>query len=101
VFQLIEFIHVHGNNKSHNVKLYALSTCAFCKRALAFLKENSIDFQYVFVDQLEKKIVGDLRDELKDKSGCRHVAYPFLILDNDKFLVGFNEKEYKTFFNIE
>jgi arsenate reductase-like glutaredoxin family protein len=101
VFQLIEFNHVPGNNKNHKVKLYALSTCSFCKRALAFLRENSIDFSYVFVDQLEKKVVGDLRDELKKKSGRRHIAYPFLIEDDEKFLVGFIEEKYKAFFNIE
>ena len=97
----IEFIHVSGNNKSHQVTLYALSTCGFCKRAIAFLKENSIDFKYVFVDQLEKKAVGDLRDELKEKSGRRHVAYPFLISDDEKFLGGFNEEKYKEFFDIK
>jgi len=98
---VIEFIHVPGNNKIHNVILYALSTCVFCKQALNFLKENSIDFRYVFVDQLEKKVVGDLREELKKKSGRRHIAYPFLIEDDEKILVGFIEKKYKAFFNIE
>ncbi len=101
MFQLIDFIHVHGNKKSHNVKLYALSTCGFCKRALAFLRENSIDFLYTFVDKLEKKVVGDLREELMKKSDSQHVAYPFLISDDEKFLVGFDEEEYKAFFNIE
>lgn len=101
MFQLIDFIHVQGNNKSHNVKLYALSTCAFCKRALAFLRENSIDFRYVFVDQLEKKVVGELREELMKKSGNQHLAYPFLIEDDEKILVGFKEEKYKVFFNIE
>jgi arsenate reductase-like glutaredoxin family protein len=98
---VINFIHVPGNNKSHKLKLYALSTCSFCKRALAFLRENSIDFRYVFVDQLEKKVVGDLREELKEKSGRRHLAYPFLIEDDEKILVGFTEEKYKAFFNIE
>ncbi len=90
-----------GNNKSHKVKLYALSTCGFCKRALAFLKEKSIDFRYVYVDYLEKKVVGDLRDELKEKSGQQYIAYPFLIEDDEKFLIGFNEEKYKEFFNIK
>ncbi|MCK5587553.1 MAG: glutaredoxin family protein [Candidatus Lokiarchaeota archaeon] len=97
----IEFIHVLGNNKSRKVTLYALSTCGFCKRALAFLRENSIDFRYVFVDYLEKKVVGDLREELKEKSGRRHIVYPFLIVDDAPILVGFNEVNYKAFFNIE
>ena len=83
------------------MKLYALSTCGFCKRALAFLRENSIDFLYTFVDKLEKKVVGDLREELMKKSDSQHVAYPFLISDDEKFLVGFDEEEYKAFFNIE
>lgn len=97
----IEFIHVFGTNTRHQVTLYALSTCGFCKRALVFLKENLIDFKYVFVDKLEKKVVGDLREELMKKSDSQHVAYPFLISDDKKFLVGFDVEEYKAFFNIE
>ena len=98
---MIEFVHVSGNNKSHKLKLYALSTCGFCKRAIAFLKDNSIDFRYVYVDNLEKNVVGDLREELKKKSGRQHLAYPFLIEDDEKFLIGFNEEKYKAFLNIE
>lgn len=97
----IEFKFAPGENKSRKVTLYALSTCGFCKRAIAFLRANSIEFKYIFVDQLEKKVVGDLREELKKKSGSRHVAYPFLIIDDDKFLVGFNEEKYKELFDIK
>jgi len=55
----------------------------------------------VYVDYLEKKSVGDLRDELKEKSGRQHIAYPFLIEDDEKFLIGFNEEKYKAFFSIK
>ena len=100
MFQLIKFINVPGKNTRHQVTLYALSTCGFCKRAIVFLKANSIDFKVVFVDKLEKKAVGDLREELKKKSDSQHVAYPFLISEDEKFLVGFDEEKYKAFFNI-
>lgn len=96
----IEFVHESGINKSHKVIIYVLSTCGFCHRALRFLRDNSIEFEYVYVDKLERKIVGDLREELKEKFGQR-VSYPFLVVDDENFLVGFNEEKYKAFFNIK
>ncbi|MHA2434147.1 MAG: glutaredoxin family protein, partial [Candidatus Thorarchaeota archaeon] len=34
--------HVEGSNKSHAVKLYALSTCPFCKKVKALLKKHDV-----------------------------------------------------------
>ncbi|MFX1520541.1 MAG: glutaredoxin family protein [Promethearchaeota archaeon] len=95
----VEFIHESGINRSHKAIIYVLSTCGFCHRALTFLRDHSIEFNYVYVDKLERKIVGDLREELKEKFG-RRVSYPFLVVDDEKFLVGFNEEDYKKLFEL-
>ena len=95
----IEFTRELGENKSWKVKLYVLSRGGFGRRALEFLRANSIEFEYVYVDELEENIANELRENLKRKFG-RHVSYPFLIVDDKKCLIGFDEDEYRAVFGL-
>jgi glutaredoxin-like protein NrdH len=96
----IEFTRVLGENKSWKIKLYALSTCAHCHRVMNFLKDHSIEFEYVYVDYIDREIIKKLREDLKEKFG-RVVSYPFLVVDDEKYLQGFIEAKYKAMFNIK
>ncbi|MHA2062033.1 MAG: glutaredoxin family protein [Candidatus Sifarchaeia archaeon] len=95
----IEFTRVPGENKSWKIKLYALSTCAHCHRVMSFLKDHSIEFEFVYVDYIDREIVKKLRTDLKEKFG-RVVSYPFLVVDNEKFIQGFIESKYKQMFKL-
>ena len=95
----IEFTLEPGENKDWRIKLYVLSRGGFGRRALDFLKNQSIEFEYVFVDELDETVANELREKLKEKYG-RHVSYPFLIIDDKKCLVGFDETEYAAVFGI-
>ncbi|MHA1743208.1 MAG: glutaredoxin family protein, partial [Candidatus Heimdallarchaeota archaeon] len=57
----LEFAKVEGEKKPCDIQIYALSTCGFCRRALAFLRNNKITFRYIYVDQLSY----DLRQKIK------------------------------------
>ncbi|HMF32738.1 MAG TPA: glutaredoxin domain-containing protein, partial [Candidatus Lokiarchaeia archaeon] len=74
----LEFTIESGDNSAHDVKVYALSTCGFCARALKYLRENSIAFRFVYVDQLpyevKDRVKSDLRENYKQS-----VAFPFLV----------------------
>lgn len=96
----IEFTRVPGEKKIWNLKLYALSTCAHCHRVMSFLKEHFIEYSYVFVDYLDRKIVKKLRADLQEKFG-RVVSYPFLVVDDKRYIQGFIEAKYREMFNIE
>ncbi len=41
---------VPGRNKKHRVLMYALSTCGWCKQAKRFLRDQSVEFEYIDVD---------------------------------------------------
>ena len=45
---------------SKEVKVYALSTCGWCKKTIAWLDENNINYNKVYVDLTS----GDERKEL-------------------------------------
>ena len=94
----LEFTSEVGKNNSHEVIVYALSTCGFCKRALNFLRKNSIEFRYIYVDKLERDVKEKIKNDLKAKYETR-VGFPFMILDG-KAIVGFIEDRWKDAFGM-
>ena len=96
----VKFTCENGSRNCGDIKLYALSTCAFCKKALKYLRENSISFMYVFVDDMDPDEKDKLKSELKEKYK-RDVGFPFMIINDDKIIVGFREEEYKSTFSQE
>jgi glutaredoxin-like YruB-family protein len=67
------------------VKLYSTPTCAYCKKAKRYFKENNIEFREFNVAKDQKRA-----DEMMKKSGQMGVP----VIDvNGKIIVGFNEPE--------
>ncbi len=91
----VEFTVEKGTRQDHDLTVYALSTCGFCKRALKFLRDNSIAFKYVYIDQIPFDVKQRVKNELKDKYD-RSVYFPFLVIDGKDALVGFTEDEWRT-----
>jgi glutaredoxin-like protein NrdH len=72
------------------VKVYALSTCPYCKMTKKYLLENGVDFDVVDVDLLE----GDERAAsvatVKELSGG--TSFPVVDVDG-QIVVGFNKSQ--------
>jgi len=88
----MDVVKVPGDRKDHQVFVYALSTCGWCKRTKKFLKDNKVHHEYVDVDMAgpedRKKIESDLR-----KWNCH--AYPAVLVDGKKLIIGFKADEIK------
>jgi len=72
------------------VKLYALSTCAWCKKTKRFLDDNNVDYEYEYVDLLS----GDERARSQEEMGRwnpRH-TFPTVVVDDQEIVVGFKEE---------
>ncbi len=95
----IQFTHENGTHVAHDVVVYALSTCGFCKRGLAFLRSNSVKFRYVYVDLLDYDVKQELKDSLSKQYNER-IAYPFLVVDDVKTCVGFTEEKWKEMLSL-
>ncbi len=71
--------------------MYGLSTCVWCKKTKKLLTDLGVDFDYIFVDQLdgeeEEKVVEELRRFNPS------VSFPTTVINEDKTIVGFKEKE--------
>ncbi|MCK5587551.1 MAG: glutaredoxin family protein [Candidatus Lokiarchaeota archaeon] len=95
----LEFTKSQGEKNGCKITVYALSTCGFCKRALAFLRDNSVDFSFLYVDKLDKETKDNVTKNLKEKFD-RRVAFPFLIIDGKECMVGFNTEKYENLLDI-
>ena len=91
---------VEGSDSGRDPFVFALSTCGFCRKAIAFLKERGVAFSYVYVDRLkpeEKKRIRTFVSETFNTS----VTYPFLIMKGSKWISGFLRVEWEEYFPNE
>lgn len=82
---------VAGTNNKHKVFVYALSTCAWCKKTKKYLKDKGIEYEFVDVDLCDK---GDLEQVKNDisKHGLR-MSFPITMVDDKNLIVGFREEK--------
>lgn len=79
------------------VKLYALTTCPYCKMAKRFLDSGPVDYDLVEVDQLEGQEKDDVVAEVRRISGG--ASFPVLVV-GDEVIVGFNKKRIKELLGL-
>ncbi|MHB1323304.1 MAG: glutaredoxin family protein [Coriobacteriia bacterium] len=74
------------------VKVFALSTCPYCRMTRRYLEENAVTFDIIEVDLLH----GDERDDaiavVKELSGG--TSFPVLVID-EEVIVGFDKRRIK------
>ena len=71
------------------VRLYALSTCAWCKRTKRFLEAKNIEYENFDVDLLEGDEKAAARAEVAKHNP--RISYPTLIINDDEVIIGFDE----------
>ncbi len=80
-------VRVTGKNNKHRVLLYALSTCAWCKKTKKFLNENDVEYEYVDVDLANDEDHEKIRQDIINRGS--EPTYPTIIVDNKKVINGF------------
>ena len=79
------------------VKVFALSTCPYCRMARAYLDENGVAYDVVEVDLLEGEEKESAVAEVKEISGG--TSFPVVIVD-EEIIVGFNKKRMKELLGL-
>jgi len=89
---MAEWKIVEGKNIG-KVRLFAISTCGWCRRTKKLLNDLGISYSYLDVDTL----TGDEKDKIEDevRKWNPGVTFPTLIVDEAKCIVGFKEDEIK------
>ena len=91
----MEINHVDGVNKG-KIMLYALSTCVWCKKTKKLLDKLGVQYDYVYVDQLE----GDEKESTKEEimKYNPRCSFPTLVINDEKCIAGFKEDEIREAF---
>lgn len=83
---------VQGRNKEHQVKVFALSTCMWCKKTKKLLQDNSVEYEFINVDELQGTERETTIEEVrKHNPKC---TFPTTVVDG-KCIVGYRENELK------
>ncbi|QEE15305.1 glutaredoxin family protein [Promethearchaeum syntrophicum] len=94
MYEDIDFIEEDGKIATNELTVFALSTCGFCRRGLNFLRENEVKFRYVYVDKIDIEKKSKIKESLKKKFN-RRVAFPFLVCNDEKAIVGFVKSDWE------
>ena len=80
---------VEGKITKNKVFLYTLSTCGWCKKTKALLKEKDVTYEYIDLDKCSKEDQKTAIDELKSKN--IPVAFPVIVINDDTVIQGFKK----------
>ena len=83
----MKIVKVNGRKRSHKVFMYAISTCAWCKRTKQFLKDNNVEFEYVDVDLCNDEEQEKVEREISRRGG--ELVFPTLIIDDKILIMGY------------
>ena len=89
---------VPGKNKKHKVILYAISTCAWCKRTKSFLKDSDIEYEYIDIDLCSTEDREEVRENILKRGG--RLSYPTIIIDDRILITGFHDNKIKEALEI-
>ena len=87
----MDTIKVRGKNNRHKVLVYALSTCVWCNLTKKLLDDNSIEYEYVNVDQCSDGDKEKIRLEITERGG--RLSFPAVIIDDKKLINGFQKDD--------
>lgn len=87
----MEFTRVEGVRRGHVVRLYALSTCGWCRRVKDYLGDHGVAYEYVDVNLCTKDKKREVTMFLR-----RHglpLTFPLIVVDESTFISGYRPEE--------
>lgn len=89
---MAEYTHISGRDIG-NIRMFTLSTCGWCKKTKAFMREHNIDYSYVDVDLLPPGEQEAVREEQLWYNPAG--SYPTIVIDSNYCIVGYDENKLK------
>jgi glutaredoxin len=85
---------VEGIHHAHSVKLYALSTCIWCRKTRQYLEDEKVAFDFVYVDLVESEERDVVKEEVRKWNP--RISFPTVVIDDAACVVGFKTEELKA-----
>lgn len=89
--------HIPGKQYG-DIKIYALSTCPWCKKTKKLLDDLGVDYYFTDVDLL----TGDEKKKAMEvvRKWNPSASFPTIIVNNARCIIGFREDEIREALNI-
>ncbi len=84
---------VPGSHNEHQVVLYALSTCVWCRRTRRFLEQHGVAFDFIYVDLIQGLEREEAMAEVRRWNPS--ASFPTLIVDDSQCVVGARQEKIK------
>lgn len=95
----MSIVKVEGENKDHDIFLYTLSTCGWCKKTKRYLKEEGFEYEYLDVDTCSAEERKEATEDIKNRE--LPLGFPVIIIDGDEVISGFNKRAIREALNID
>ena len=86
-------VKVEGKHKEHQVLMYAISTCNWCRMTKKFMKELSVEYEYIDVDLCSKEDKEAVKQDIQRRGG--DLRYPTIIIDDKTTITGLRKEKIK------
>lgn len=83
---------------TNRVRLYALSTCGWCRKTHLFLEDNGVPHEVIAVDQLDEEERRRAREELARYNPRR--SYPTVVIDGKDVVTGYDEERLRKLLDL-
>jgi glutaredoxin-like protein NrdH len=80
------------------VKLYALSTCGWCKKTRELLDANGVEYDLVYVDLLQGEEKEVVLAEVRKYNP--RTSFPTVVVDESRSVTGFKEEQLRELLGI-
>jgi len=88
---------VKGEKKTKPVRLYALSTCGWCRKVKDLLNTQGVEYEYCDVDELTGAERKQTMDEVVKLNP--HGSYPTIVIGGE-VVIGFDEPKIKELLKL-
>ncbi|MDF1512258.1 MAG: glutaredoxin family protein [Anaerolineae bacterium] len=85
--------HIEGVQNKHQVLLYALSTCIWCKKTRQFLEDEGLTFDFVYVDLVDPDERREIRARIREMTSS--TSFPATIIDEKNCIIGYKPDKIK------
>ena len=89
---MAEFTKVSGKEIGE-IKVYALSTCIWCRKCKTFFDNNEVAYSYCYIDLLPQEEQDEIEEMLSEHTTI--ISYPVVFAEGHDVVVGYNEKKLK------
>ena len=84
-------------SQAKTVELYTLSTCPWCKKAMAYLSDRRVDYTYIDYDLAPEDVQARIQEEMTSRNAR---SFPFVKI-GEEFIVGYNPEAYARLLELE